>query len=226
MATPARPSPRPGPRGRAGGPEGSRVSALLFVGVFAAAMWVVEGVDAVLPANLDAAGGITPRSTDGLTGVVTSPFLHGSLAHLVGNTVPFLALGASIAMAGLARIIAVTAIVALIGGLGTWLTSAPGTVTIGASGIVFGYAAYLIARGLFSRRPLQLALGVLVVIVLGGSLLSGLAPQQGISWQAHLFGAIGGLVAARTLAVRDRRRSGPPPAGGYGTPAWDTAAQR
>jgi membrane associated rhomboid family serine protease len=186
---PARPTPsrRDDPRAR---------GLALVVGM-AALMWVVEVVDLVA-GDLDSAG-IRPRDPDGLPGIVLAPFLHGGFGHLLGNTVPFLALGAAIALGGLARIAAVTAIVAVVGGLGTSLTAPAGTVTIGASGLVFGFAAYLVARGAFSRRPLHLAAGILVLAVYGTTLAFGLVPTPGISWQGHLFGAVGGVVAARVL---------------------------
>jgi membrane associated rhomboid family serine protease len=87
--------------------------------------------------------------------------------------------------------------------------SPPNTVTIGASGLVFGYAAYLVARGLFNARIGQVLIGVVVVLVWGGALLSGLLPQAGISWQGHLFGAIAGVLAAWFLS--DDRRRAPTP---------------
>jgi membrane associated rhomboid family serine protease len=180
-------------------------SGLLLVAAMAALMWLVELVDLVA-GDLDAAG-IRPRDVEGLTGIVTSPFLHGGFGHLIGNTVPFLLLGAVLALSGLARVAAVSAIVALVGGLGTWLTASEGTVHIGASGLVFGFAAYLVARGAFSRRPLHLAVGLLVLAVYGTTLLFGLVPSPGVSWQGHLFGAAGGLLAARVLDRRPARRA-------------------
>ena len=181
-----------------------RIGGLLFVAAMAALMWVVEVVDLVA-GNLDSAG-IRPRDPEGLTGIAVAPFLHGGFGHLIANTVPFLLLGAAIALSGLARIVAVTVIVAVVGGLGTWLTAPAGSVTIGASGLVFGFAAYLVARGAFSRKPLHLAAGLVVLAVYGATLLLSLVPTPGISWQGHLFGAIGGIVAARVL---DRRPAGP-----------------
>jgi membrane associated rhomboid family serine protease len=170
---------------------------LAVVAAMAALMWLVEAVD-VVAGDLDSAG-IRPRDPEGLFGIVASPFLHGSFAHLLGNTVPFVVLGAGIALGGLARVVAVMIIVAVVGGLGTWLTAASGTVTIGASGIVFGFAAYLVARGVYSRRALHLGAGLLVLAVFGTTLLTGLVPTPGVSWQAHLFGAVGGVLAARAL---------------------------
>jgi membrane associated rhomboid family serine protease len=178
-------------------PKDERARGFVLVAALVAAMWTVEFVDLVA-GDLDTAG-IRPRDADGLVGVALAPFLHGGFAHLIGNTVPFVMLGAAIALGGLARIAAVTVIVAVIGGLGTWLTAPAGTIHIGASGLVFGFAAYLVARAAYSRRPLHLVVGLVVLAVYGTTLLSGLVPTAGVSWQGHLFGALGGLVAARLL---------------------------
>lgn len=182
-------------------------SGLLAVAVAATAMWAVEVVDLVA-GDLDR-NGIRPRDADGLAGIVFSPFLHGGFGHLVGNTIPFLVLGGMIALSGLARVLAVAAVVVLVGGLGTWLTAPEGTVHIGASGVVFGFAAYLIARALYSRALAHLAAAVVVAGVWGLTLVGGLVPTPGVSWQGHLFGAIGGLVAARLLHRRAPRRAQP-----------------
>ncbi len=173
-------------------------------------MWLVEAVDLVA-GDLDA-NGIRPRDGEGLVGIVTSPFLHDGLAHLLGNTLPFATLGAVIALGGAARVLAVTAIVAVVGGLGVWLTAPAGTVVVGASGLVFGYATYLLARGVFSRRPTHLALGIGIMLVYGTTLVFGLVPTPGVSWQGHLFGAVGGIVAARMLDARREPRTFPRPA--------------
>jgi membrane associated rhomboid family serine protease len=162
-------------------------------------MWALEIVDTALDNRLDE-GGIVPREVEGLDGVIAAPFLHVGFGHLIANTLPFVAMGLVIALEGPLRLLGVTALVALISGLGTWLVAPAGTVHLGASGVVFGYATYLIARGLFNRRPVELGIGAVVVVLWGGALMAGLEPQQGISWQGHLFGAIGGVVAARVLS--------------------------
>ena len=181
--------------------ESPVVRGIIVVVALAALMWVVEVIDQVLDGRLDR-NGILPREAEGLDGVVWAPFLHADFQHLIGNTVPFLVLGFAIAFSGVARVILVTVIVAVVGGLGTWLIAPENTVHIGASGIVFGFAGYLVARGVFSRSPTQLLLGVVVVVVWGATLLQGLVPEEGISWQGHLFGAVGGVVAARVLSRR------------------------
>ena len=190
---------------RARTPSDDRLRGLVFVGAMVALMWAVEIVDAA-GANLDA-NGIHPRDVDTLPDIAFAPFLHAGWGHLIGNTVPFLLLGGAIALSGLIRTAAVTAIVVVVGGLGTWLIGPADTNHIGASGVVFGFAAYLIARGAFSRKPLHLLAGLAVIAVYGATLLFSLVPHPGISWQGHLFGAVGGIVAARVL---DRRRAAAP----------------
>ncbi len=177
----------------------------MLLAVLVGLMWLSEFVDTAAGHNLDQYG-IRPREADGLPGIVAAPFLHLGFGHLLANTLPLVTLGGMIAFSGAARLAAVTAIVTLLGGLGTWLVSPPHTITIGASGVVFGYAAYLITRGLFSRRPGQVVLGLLVVVLWGSALLGGLLPQQGISWQGHLFGGAAGVIAAWVLADRPTTR--------------------
>jgi membrane associated rhomboid family serine protease len=95
--------------------------------------------------------------------------------------------------------------VIIVGGLGTWLISTGGVSTVGASGVVFGYAGYLLARGIFNRSLLELLTGAVVGVVWGGALLSSIVPHYGISWQGHVCGAIGGIVAAWFLSARRQR---------------------
>jgi membrane associated rhomboid family serine protease len=175
--------------------EGARV-----VFVMAAGMWVVEVVDSLDSHRLDR-DGIVPRSVSHLYGIVFAPLLHASFGHLIANTIPFVLLGLTIALTSAVRVVAVTAIVALASGAGTWLTAPAGSVTLGASGVVFGYATYLISRGMFNRRIGELSMGIVVAVLFGGALLSGLLPHSGISWQAHLFGGIGGVLAAQMFAA-------------------------
>jgi membrane associated rhomboid family serine protease len=178
---------------------GTQVDGLCALGALVAIMWAVELVNVLDSYRLDR-DGIRPRNVSRLDGVLFAPFLHLSFSHLLGNTIPFVILGLAIALAGAGRLLLVSLIVALVSGLGTWLIAPAGTVTVGASGVVFGYATYLISRGLFDRRILEVALGILVLLLFGGALISDLIPHSGISWEAHLFGGIGGVIAAAALA--------------------------
>jgi len=183
-----------------------RTNALLLVVAMVALMWMVEAIDQIGFGDLDQYG-IHPRDVDGLPEIVSAPFLHAGFGHLISNTVPFLAMGAAIALGGLVRVGLVTLTVALVSGLGTWLIAPANSVHLGASGVVFGYATYLVSRGLLSRRLTELAVGAFVVVIWGIGLLQGLLPQERISWQAHLFGAIGGVIAAALLARRSGGRN-------------------
>jgi membrane associated rhomboid family serine protease len=180
-------------------------SGLRLLALLVGLMWLSEIIDTAMNGALDQYG-IISRDPEGLLGVVTAPFLHLGFGHLISNTLPLVTLGALIAIGGAARLLSVAAIVTVIGGFGTWLVSPPNTITIGASGLVFGFAAYLIARGIFNRRLGQVLVGVLVVLVWGSALLGGLLPQDGISWQGHLFGAIAGVLAAWILAEDKPKR--------------------
>lgn len=182
------------------------VNALVWSAGFVGVLWVLEVLDQVLfRGGLDGYG-IRPLDTGaGLAGIVFAPLLHGGIGHLVANTVPLLVLGFLILLSGVARWLAVTAIVWIVGGLGTWLTGGFNTLHLGASVLVFGWLVYLLLRGVFSRRVGQIAVGVLVLLLYGGALWGVFPGQPGISWQAHLFGAIGGGLAAYLLARDDAR---------------------
>jgi membrane associated rhomboid family serine protease len=184
-------------------------------------MWVVEGINSLTThgSALDADGAIYPRNFDHVWSIFTAPFLHFGWQHLVDNTIPFVFMGVIIALRGATRLALVTLIVVVVGGLGTWLVAPSGTETVGASGVVFGYATYLFTRGLFDRSLLEIGIGLVVGVVWGGALLSSIVPQQGISWQGHACGAVGGVVAAWVLARRARSGtgSGSPPSPGRGS---------
>ncbi|MDH3499407.1 MAG: rhomboid family intramembrane serine protease [Acidimicrobiia bacterium] len=188
-----------------------RKAAARFVplAVFVAGMWVIEFFDLIVRDGALDAYGILPRSLDGLDGVLWAPWLHAGLGHLASNTAPLLLLGALVAMRGPGRWLFVTGFVIIAGGLGTWFFARP-SIHIGASIVVFGYITYLVAVGFYERRLRSMLIGLAVLIVYGGTLLSGvLAVQSRVSWEGHLFGALAGLVAAwlagarRTRAITD-----------------------
>ena len=182
------------PRGR------DLVMPLVPVCALVAVMWAEEIVDTGLDGRLDR-NGIIPREVDGLDGILWAPFLHGGFGHLIANSLPFLILGGVIALGSLRNFVYVTLITMAVSGLGTWLTGPDYTVHIGASGVVFGYLTYLLSRGVFARHLGYLLGGVLVFFLYGGALW-GLLPAPGVSWQGHLFGALGGILSAWVLHAR------------------------
>jgi membrane associated rhomboid family serine protease len=175
------------------------------IAVFVALLYVVELADVVLDTELDSAG-VRPRELEGLDGIVFAPMLHASWDHLFANTVPLLVFGFLILLAGVRRWLAVTAIVWVVGGLGVWLTGGEQTLHLGASVLAFGWLVYLLLHGFFARSAPQIAIGVILLFMYGGLLMGVLPGQPGVSWQGHLFGAVGGAWAASWLGRRDREQ--------------------
>jgi membrane associated rhomboid family serine protease len=173
-------------------------------------MWLIEGINTLDSNHLDS-DGIYARNFGHLWGIFTAPFIHVSWQHLISNTVPFVFMGLIIALQGAKRFALVTLIVIVVGGIGTWLISPSGVVTDGASGVVFGYATYLFTRGFFNRNVVELLIGLIVGVIWGGALLSSVVPHYGVSWQGHVCGAIGGVIAAYLLR---NERTRPAPARG------------
>lgn len=190
----------------------SRIRAILTVVALTAVMWLLEIVDAVTGNALDAFG-IRPRAFDDLGYIFTAPFLHYGFDHLMANSVPMLVLGSLVAFSGLGRFAAASVIIILISGVGVWLTSPPASITLGASGLIFGYFGFLVLRGIVERKTIDIVIMICVVIFYGAMIWGALPGQEGISWQAHLFGFIGGLVSAYALPRREQprpqTRSGP-----------------
>ncbi len=179
---------------------GALGSAILMI-VLVAVMWAIEIVDYVENGRLDRYG-IIAHEPDGLPGILFAPFLHAGFGHLMANSVPLLILGFVAAIRGIGRFLAASLVIILVSGLGVWFTSPPDTLTIGASGLVFGYFGYVVARGLFDRRTLDIVLGVVVAVLYYSILWGALPTQPGVSWQGHLFGLIGGVIAAWLLRRR------------------------
>ncbi|MCR6032214.1 rhomboid family intramembrane serine protease [Nocardioides sp. zg-579] len=178
-------------------------AALISVG-FVALLWLIEAWDAISPQDLDTYG-VRPRDDDGLVGVALAPVLHGGWDHLAGNTLPVLVLGFLVLVGGTARGLAATAIIWVVGGLGVWLTAPTYSIHLGASVLVFGWLVYLMLRGVFTRSAGEIILGIVLFLAYGGLLLGVLPGQPGVSWQGHLFGAVGGALAAVWVDRRSRQ---------------------
>lgn len=171
------------------------ISSLPLILGFVIAIWLIELVNSQIGHRLNAFG-IVPRTAYGLIGIPLSPFLHFGLNHLVSNTIVFLGLSGLIAFRGGRTLLAVSVFIVLMGGLGVWALGRP-AIHIGASGLVFGYFGYLVARGWYERRPGSILIAIIVIFLYGG-LIVGVFPVPGlVSWEAHLFGLIAGILAAR-----------------------------
>ena len=165
-------------------------------------LWVVECVNAFLDYRLNR-WGIRPRTLAGLVGIPLSPFLHGSFAHLILNTVPLVTLGGFVILQGTRIFLAVSLYIILLSGAALWLLGRS-AYHVGASSVLFGYFGYLVARGWYERSVAAL-LVTMLTLVLYGSIIWGVLPTQPyISWEGHLFGLLAGVLVARLATSRQR----------------------
>lgn len=162
---------------------------LAIIGV----QWIVLFISFIVP--MINSFGIRPRTISGLPGVVFMPMLHGSIAHLAANTVSLLVLGFVLAMTEKRSYAVVIAFITVVSGLAVWLF-ARSTTHIGASGVIYGLAGFLVARAFFLRDWKSIAISLAVLLVYGGMVWGVLPRKAGISWEAHLFGMASGVAAA------------------------------
>ena len=182
----------------------------MVVAVLLAILWGIQLADSLDHYSL-LRFGIAPRRLDRLGDIFSAPLLHVGWGHLADNTVPLAILGFIAALAGLIRFLGVSFVIVVVSGLGVWVTAAGGTDTVGASGLIFGYFGYLVVRGIFDRRLVDVGVG-LVVGILYWSILAGALPgRAGVSWQAHLFGLLGGVLAAGVFHRRQRQKTAASP---------------
>lgn len=180
---------------------------MAILGGGVALLWIIEIIDlTIFRGRLDAYG-VRPHSISGLWGILFMPFLHGGLSHLAANTLPFLTLGWLIMLRKISDFFIVTIMTILVSGLGVWLFASPNTVHIGASGLIFGYLGFLLLRGYFARSLSGIALSLLVFFVYGGLIWGILPSQPGVSWEAHFFGFVGGVLTAQFLGKQHRKSS-------------------
>ena len=192
----------------------SWTGALIVMGVLTLALYVVQFFNADHDYSWNRFG-LKPRQADGLWGVVTQPFLHQSWGHLVSNTFPLVAIGWTLLLSGVRVFLFVTAVVVVVGDLATWLVAPSGQVIVGASGMIFGWLGYLVARAIFSRRIKWIVVAVFLLVFFG-TLLGSLLPtvDSRVSWQSHVCGAAVGVGVAwllhpRKAANAGRRRQAP-----------------
>lgn len=173
------------------------MTALLVAGI-----WVQELVDlSVFGGALDTFG-IDPRDPSDYWHIFTAPFLHAGLPHLIANTVPLAVLAFMSALRSVGRFLAATFVIVLVGGSLVWLLGRDAT-HLGASLLVFGYLAYLLGVGWWERTPAAIGIALIALLLYGG-ILWGVLPSGGaVSWEAHLYGFVGGLIAA--LLIHGRR---------------------
>ena len=180
---------------------GARNALFVMTGVLIV-IWAIQLVNVADSYHLTLDYGITPRDLGSLPYILTAPFLHFSWTHIEGNSGPLFIFGFLAAYRGLAKFAAVTALVIVTSGLAAWFFESPGIVGAGASGVVFGYFGYIMVRGIFDRHAIDVLVGAVMALCFAYQ-FAVLLPHQGIGWQAHVGGLVGGILSG--WLFRDRR---------------------
>ena len=172
------------------------------MGLFVLALWIIYFVDSVLlHSALRTRFGIRPRTRFSLGGILFSPFLHVNRQHLAANSVPFFVLGSLVMVQGQATFWLTTAVIIPIAGLGIWFFGKPNTVHMGASGLILGYFGFILASALFLPDLVAIVLAIIVAALYIGLITQIVPLKKGVSTTGHLFGFIGGIVAAGIVAL-------------------------
>ncbi len=169
-----------------------------WIGVLLAVIWAVAVINLITGYALNGWFGLRPRAVGGLDGIVLMPFLHGSLTHAAANTVPIVVLGGVLAATAGTVALTATALIVLLGGAAVWLFGGA-AVHVGASGLIFGWFGFLVARGAVEKRFVPVIVSAAVAVFYGTMIWGVLPGQPGVSWESHLFGALAGVVTAFVL---------------------------
>ncbi|MBS3771833.1 MAG: rhomboid family intramembrane serine protease [Bacteroidales bacterium] len=167
---------------------------LIFPGSFVILMWLIKLSEIVLDesfANL----GVYPMQTEGLTGIITGPLIHGDLGHLMTNTFPILILGTGLFYFYDSIAFKVFFIIYFLSGIMLWFGGRE-AYHIGASGLIYGLASFLFFSGIIRKHVRLMAFSLLVAFLYGGMIWGLLPIREGVSWEGHLFGAIAGVAIA------------------------------
>jgi len=166
-------------------------------------MWLVFSIEFFYGIDFSFLG-IQPRTLFGLVGIVTAPLIHGSLSHLISNTLPLLFLGCTLFFFyyRIGRIVFLNCY--FYTNILVWLFSPRVSYHIGASGLIYGLSAFLIFFGFLRRDFMSLLISIMVTVLYGGIFYGILPTDPMISWESHLAGALVGTVSAFNLAHKKR----------------------
>ena len=177
-----------------------KTSVYLILGLILV-IWAVELINLLLGHRLNILG-ILPRTVAGLPGIALSPFLHNGIGHVLLNTVPLVILGGLVILHGPRVFLEASLVIILVTGVGVWVFGRSG-YHVGASGLIFGYFGFLVGRSWYERSISSILIALVTIVLYGGILLGVLPTRVGMSWEAHLFGLLGGILAARLVSVDD-----------------------
>jgi membrane associated rhomboid family serine protease len=192
---------------------GARRAFFVMTGVLVV-LWAIQIANVADSYHLTLSYGIRPRDVGSLPDILTAPFLHFSWTHIEGNSGPLFIFGFLAAYRGIKKFAFLTLIVVLTSGFAAWFFE-PSGVGAGASGVVFGYFGYIIVRGLFDRHLIDVLVGAVMALCFAYQ-FAVLLPHEGIGWQAHVGGLVGGIVGGWLLRERHAAKAAKPAKAGAG----------
>ncbi|MFQ5559416.1 MAG: rhomboid family intramembrane serine protease [Nitrospinota bacterium] len=166
-----------------------------YIALFLLLLWVLEAVNFLLGHSLIRYG-ILPRSPEGISGILFSPFIHAGFPHLVANTAPLAILGSFVLVGGKKKFFSLTLFIILLSGVGVWAFGRE-AYHVGASGLIFGYFGYLVSRGWYSGSFVSLVFSALTIFIYGGLIWGVLPASPFVSWEGHLSGFLAGAACAK-----------------------------
>ncbi|HEY4018659.1 MAG TPA: rhomboid family intramembrane serine protease [Pseudonocardiaceae bacterium] len=161
---------------------------------FLAVLWILQIFNALDHYAITDQHSIVARDVGSLPAIFTAPFLHGSWAHIEGNSGPLFIFGFLAAYRGVKKFLGVSLLIIIVSGLGAWLISASGSGTVGASGVIFGYLGYVLVRGIFDRHRIDIVIGLVMALCFAYQFTDLLPQNNTVSWQAHMFGFAAGII--------------------------------
>ena len=188
--------------------------AVVVMAGFLALIWALQVFNWADGYRLDADFGILPMHLSRLPDIFTAPFLPYSWQHIEGNSLPLFVLGVLAAYRSVTRFLVVSLIVLVTSGLAVWLFQSSNTLTVGASGLIFGYFGYVLVRGFLDRNMIDIGVGVVAGVLYWTILQVAIPGTPGVSWIDHLGGLVGGVIAAWVVRTRTPIEARPRPAGG------------
>jgi len=180
--------------------------AVIVMVAFVAVLWALQVVNWADGYRLDSEFGILPDHLSRLPDILTAPFLHFSWQHIEGNTVPLFVLGVLAAYRSIGRFLIVSLIIAVTSGLAVWLFQSSNELTVGASGLIFGYFGYVLVRGFFDRSIIDVVVGLVAGVLYWTILEVAIPGTPGVSWIGHVGGLVGGVLAAWLVRTPPPRR--------------------
>ncbi|GAA0660496.1 rhomboid family intramembrane serine protease [Kitasatospora atroaurantiaca] len=180
-------------------------------------VWAVQLANWTDDYRLSLDHGIMAHRPGRLADVFAAPFLHANWQHLEGNSGPLFVFGFLAAYRGVKRFLGLTLLVVLTSGAAVWLFEREQVVTVGASGVIYGYFGYVVLRGVIDRNLIDSLIGLVMGASFAYILTTAVPGTPGVSWLAHLGGLVGGLAGAWIFRERQRKTAPAAPVPGQGS---------